>query len=46
MTIVRDLIPFAGRVGGGFFLGLLTGYAVKKIIKIVAVLVGLFIAVL
>jgi uncharacterized membrane protein (Fun14 family) len=37
MTAVNDLMPFAGTIGGGFFVGLLTGYAIKKIIKIVAV---------
>ena len=46
MTAVTDLMPFAGSVGGGFSLGLLAGYAVKKAIKIAAVIVGLFIAAL
>ena len=46
MTAVTDLMPFAGTIGGGFFVGLLAGYAIKKIIKIEAVIVGLFIAVL
>ena len=45
MTI-NDLMPFAGTIGGGFFVGLLAGYAIKKTIKIVAVIVGLFIAAL
>jgi uncharacterized membrane protein (Fun14 family) len=31
-------------IGGGFFGGLLLGYALKKIVKIVAVILGLFIA--
>jgi uncharacterized membrane protein (Fun14 family) len=31
-------------IGGGFFGGLLLGYALKKIVKIVAVAIGLFIA--
>ena len=31
-------------MGGAFFLGILIGYAVKKVIKIVAVIVGLFLA--
>jgi uncharacterized membrane protein (Fun14 family) len=31
-------------IGGGFFGGILLGYALKKIVKIVAVIVGLFIA--
>ena len=46
MTAVTDLMPFAGTIGGGFFVGLLAGYAIKKIIKIAAVIVGLFIAAL
>jgi uncharacterized membrane protein (Fun14 family) len=40
MTTVTDLMPFAGTIGGG----LLAGYAIKKILKIAAVIVGLFIA--
>jgi uncharacterized membrane protein (Fun14 family) len=44
MTSVTDLMPFAGTIGGGFFIGLLAGNAIKKVIKIVAVIVGLFIA--
>jgi uncharacterized membrane protein (Fun14 family) len=35
-------MSFAGAVSGGFFVGLLAGYAIKKIIKIATVLVGLF----
>jgi uncharacterized membrane protein (Fun14 family) len=31
-------------LGGGFFVGILIGYALKKVIKIVAVIVGLFLA--
>jgi uncharacterized membrane protein (Fun14 family) len=46
MTSVNDLMPFVSTIGGGFFIGLPTGYAIKKIIKIAAVIVGLFIAVL
>jgi uncharacterized membrane protein (Fun14 family) len=34
----------AATVGGGFFGGLLIGYALKKIVKLIAVIVGLFIA--
>jgi len=41
-----DLMPFAGTIGGGFFVGLLAGYAIKKAIKIVAVIIGIFIAAL
>jgi uncharacterized membrane protein (Fun14 family) len=38
------LAPTAATLGGGFFVGILVGYAVKKVIKIVAVIVGLFLA--
>jgi uncharacterized membrane protein (Fun14 family) len=34
----------AATVGGGFFGGLLIGYAIKKVVKLIAVIVGLFIA--
>jgi uncharacterized membrane protein (Fun14 family) len=30
--------------GGSFFVGVLIGYAVKKVIKLVAIIVGLFLA--
>jgi uncharacterized membrane protein (Fun14 family) len=32
----------AATLGGGFFVGVLIGYALKKVIKMVAVIVGLF----
>jgi uncharacterized membrane protein (Fun14 family) len=31
-------------VGGGFFGGILFGYAIKKVVKLIAVIAGLFIA--
>lgn len=31
-------------IGGGFFAGLLIGYALKKVVKVVAIVVGLFLA--
>src|SRR3712207_643534 len=31
-------------MGGGFFAGVLLGYALKKVIKLLAVIVGLFLA--
>jgi uncharacterized membrane protein (Fun14 family) len=34
----------AATVGGGFFGGLLLGYAIKKVLKLIAVIAGLFIA--
>ena len=46
MTTATDVMPFARTIGGGFFIGLLAGYAIKKIIKIAAVIIGLFIAAL
>jgi uncharacterized membrane protein (Fun14 family) len=46
MTTVTDLMPFAGTIGGGFFVGLLAGYAIKKAVKIVAVIIGFFISAL
>jgi len=44
--MATDLAPFAGTVGGGFFIGFITGYAIKKAIKLAAVIFGLFIAAL
>ena len=35
---------FSAAIGGGFFGGILLGYAMKKILKLIAVVVGLFIA--
>ena len=46
MTPVTDFPPFAGTIGGGFLGGMLAGYAIKKVIRIAAVVVGLFIAAL
>lgn len=36
--------PVAATVGGGFFAGILVGYALKKVVKILAIVVGLFFA--
>ena len=44
MTIIESLGHAAATLGGGFFVGVLIGYALKKVIKIVAVIVGLFLA--
>ena len=44
MNIVESLAPTASTLGGGFFVGVLIGYALKKVIKLVAVMVGLFLA--
>ena len=44
MSIVGSFGPTAATMGGGFFMGVLIGYALKKVIKMVAVIVGLFLA--
>jgi uncharacterized membrane protein (Fun14 family) len=44
MSIVESLGSTAATIGGGFFAGILIGYALKKVIKLVAVIVGLFLA--
>jgi uncharacterized membrane protein (Fun14 family) len=41
-TDIITSIPAA--VGGGFFGGLLLGYALKKVVKVIAVIAGIFIA--
>ncbi len=46
MSIVEGFVPTAATVGGGFFVGILIGYALKKVIKLLAVIVGLFLAAL
>jgi len=46
MTTVTDFAPFIGTIGGGFIGGMLAGYAIKKVIRFAAVIVGLFIAAL
>jgi uncharacterized membrane protein (Fun14 family) len=40
----ESFLPVAAGIGGGFFGGLLLGYALKKVVKLLAVVVGLFIA--
>ena len=44
MSIVENFGPTAATMGGGFFAGVLIGYALKKVIKLLAVIVGLFLA--
>jgi uncharacterized membrane protein (Fun14 family) len=41
---IETLGSTAATLGGGFFVGVLIGYALKKVIKLVAVIVGLFLA--
>jgi uncharacterized membrane protein (Fun14 family) len=38
------LTSISGTIGGGFFGGVLLGYAIKKVVKLTALVVGLFIA--
>jgi uncharacterized membrane protein (Fun14 family) len=44
MMNVESLGPTAATLEGGFFVGILIGYALKKVIKLLAVVVGLFFA--
>jgi uncharacterized membrane protein (Fun14 family) len=41
---IDNINSIAATLGGGFFGGLLLGYALKKVVKLIAVVVGLFIA--
>jgi uncharacterized membrane protein (Fun14 family) len=41
--IIETLIPTAASIGGGFFTGLLLGYFLKKIIKILIIKILMFI---
>ena len=42
--ITDTLTSMSASIGGGFFGGLLIGYALKKVIRMLAVVVGLFLA--
>jgi uncharacterized membrane protein (Fun14 family) len=33
--------PITATIGGGFFGGLLLGYAIKKVIKLIAIIAGI-----
>jgi uncharacterized membrane protein (Fun14 family) len=44
MSIVENLGSTAATISGGFFVGILIGYALKKVIKLLSVIVGLFLA--
>jgi uncharacterized membrane protein (Fun14 family) len=41
---IETLPSYATAVGGGFFVGVLIGFALKKVLKILAIVVGLFFA--
>jgi uncharacterized membrane protein (Fun14 family) len=45
MTI-ENFSFLASMLSGGFFVGILVGYALKKVIKIAAVILGLFLTAL
>src|SRR5215203_7366368 len=44
MMSIESFGPTAATLGGGFFVGILIGYALKKVIKLLAIIVGLFLA--
>jgi uncharacterized membrane protein (Fun14 family) len=44
MTNLGEFNQIGFAIGGGFFTGILVGYALKKVVKVVAVVVGLFFA--
>jgi uncharacterized membrane protein (Fun14 family) len=44
MGTIESFGPTAATMGGGFFVGLLISYAIKKIIKLVSIIAGLFLA--
>jgi uncharacterized membrane protein (Fun14 family) len=44
MNIIESFGPTAATMGGGFFVGVLIGYALKRVIKLLAIIVGLFLA--
>jgi uncharacterized membrane protein (Fun14 family) len=44
VNIVESFGPTAASLGSGFFVDVLVGYALKKVIKLAAVIVGLFLA--
>jgi uncharacterized membrane protein (Fun14 family) len=46
MNIIESFGPSAATLGGGFFVGVLIGYALKKVIKLLSIIVGLFLAAL
>jgi uncharacterized membrane protein (Fun14 family) len=45
-SIVESFASTAATMGGGFFVGILIGYALKKVIKLLTIIVGLFLSAL
>jgi uncharacterized membrane protein (Fun14 family) len=41
-----DVVSMTSTIGGGFFAGIVTGWALKKVIKLAALVVGLFLGAL
>jgi uncharacterized membrane protein (Fun14 family) len=41
---IENLSSVVATIGSGFFVGVLIGYALKKVLKILAIVVGLFFA--
>ena len=41
---IEHVNSITATIGGGFFVGILIGYALKKVVKVVAIVVGLFFA--
>ena len=44
VLILDNFTSLAGIIGGGFFAGVLIGWALKKVIKLFAIIAGLFLA--
>jgi len=44
MNGIESFGPTAATMGGGFFVGIVIGYALKKVIKLLAIIAGLFLA--
>jgi uncharacterized membrane protein (Fun14 family) len=44
MNGIESFAPTTATMSGGFFTGILIGYALKKVIKLVVVIFGLFLA--
>jgi uncharacterized membrane protein (Fun14 family) len=42
--VIDNISSIGAVVGGGFFGGILLGYAIKKVVKLMAVVIGLFLA--